>query len=1053
MLGRKFVIAGCLVLCASAPGLAADRLEFNRDIRPILSDACFRCHGPDKAARKGDLRLDQRDAAVESGAIAPGQPDESELIRRILSTDPDEMMPPPSAHKVLSAAQKDRLQQWIAAGAEYQPHWAFLAPRKADLPSVQNASWPRQPLDRFILAKLETQGWSPATEADRRLLARRAALDLTGLPPSPTQLETFLQDEHADAYERYVDELLASPAWGEHRARYWLDYARYADTHGMHFDNFREMWSYRDWVISAFNANMPFDQFTIEQLAGDLLPEPTLEQQIATGFNRCLMTTNEGGTILEENMVMYTRDRMTTTAQTWLGLSAGCAVCHDHKFDPLTQREFFQLAAFFNNTTQGALDDNIKDTPPVLDTPRAEDRARFAELLREESHITQQLAARRSASDADFSSWLGQDHMAEFASLSPSSQTAWHIPLNDGPGEVLKYTVADAEETVAAVKGVEWAEGYLAEHAAKRVDGRTLEFPAAGDFDADQPFSCSAWIKIDKEIAKTQIAVVARMDDKDNYRGWDVWLERGKLGCHIIHHWSDNAIKVVAKNGLKPDVWTHVAITYDGSRKAAGVKVFVNGDAQPTTVENDNLRDTTRTEAPFTIGQRWTKSRAKNLLLQELWLLDRTLSAEEIHAQKSTARAAYLAGRKPDKRTDPERTELLDWWLENHDTAAKSIFAQQQSLAKDLNQIRQRGTKSYVMHEKEEPATAYVLNRGEYDQRRDQVTPDTPQFLPPWPEKLPRNRLGFARWLLTAEQPLTARVFVNRAWQEVFGQGLVRTSHDLGVAGELPSHQELLDYLAVEFSESGWDIKKLYRGLVLSTTYRQAAVVSKAALEFDSGNRLMSHGPRFRMDAEMIRDYALATSGLLSRTLGGPSVKPYQPEGVWEAVAMIGSNTRVYQQDHADKLYRRGLYTFWKRAAPPAALDILNAPSRETCTMRRERTNTPLQALVTLNDPQFIEAARHVAQRMMVAYPQSASERLSGLAQEVLLRPLTIREQQILFDSLVDHVSFYQSHSDDTSKLLAIGESPIAEGIDRASLAAWTMVASELYNLDETLSK
>jgi len=789
---------------------AAEKLSFNRDVRPILAENCFTCHGPDSASRKADLRLDRRDAAVKSGAIAPGKPDESGMIHRIFSSDKDEVMPPRSIHKQLTAVQKEQLKAWIAAGAEYQPLWSFIPPARPALPAVHDANWVRNPIDRFVLAALEQRGLQPAPEADRRTLARRLSLDLTGLPPAAEMVEAFVNDKSPDACEKLVDRWMQSPHWGEHRARYWLDAARYADTNGIHFDNFREIWSFRDWVIDAFNQNMPFDRFTVEQLAGDLLPNATDEQRIATGFHRCNSTTNEGGAINEEYLVLYTRDRTETTSRVWMGLTANCAVCHDHKFDPLPQKEFYGLSAFFNNTKQAAMDGNIKDTPPVM-----------------------------------------------FVAGTPQDRQQW-----------------------------------------KTIDGQIAEFK------------------------------------------------------------------------------------------------------------------------------------------------------KQINDRKQAARADFekwLAG--------PAQQPLSAKVLGFHDKPYQDLTAQLTETEKEKLAIRARGSMAHVVEERAEPPRAYVLFRGDYDKRRDEVKPATPSFLPPMPAEEPRNRLGFARWLLRPEHPLTARVTVNRFWQEVFGTGLVKTTEDFGVNGETPVNQELLDWLAVDFRESGWDVKRLFRLMVTSAAYRQSAAATPEKLERDPQNRLLSRGPRFRMDAEMVRDHALAASGLLVAKIGGPSVKPYQPDGVWEAVAMPESNTRNYRADSGENLYRRSMYTLWKRAAPPASMDIFNAPTREACTVRRERTNTPLQALVTLNDPQFVEAARHLAETTLKQDGEKTESRIDFVARRLLARPLRPQEMQVVQSSLDALLKHYQANPEGAKSLLMVGQSPVDPKLNSSTLAAWTMLTNELMNLDEVLNK
>jgi hypothetical protein len=1024
------------------------KLEYNRHIRPILSDNCFACHGPDSASRKAELRLDQRDMAVEMAAISPGDPDGSEMLRRVLSDDESEKMPPPETKKKLSAAQKQLLARWIKEGAEYQAHWSLIPPTKPQPPKVGNAWWVRNPIDAFVAARLEAMGLSAAPEADRRTLARRLSLDLTGLPPSPAMVEEFVNDTAPDAYERLVDKLLASPQWGEHRARYWLDAARYADTHGIHIDNYREMWSYRDWVIKKFNENMPFDQFTIENLAGDLLPNATLDQKIGSGFNRCNITTSEGGAIDEEYAVLYTRDRTETTAQVWMALTAGCAVCHEHKFDPLSQREFYEMAAFFNNTTQKPMDGNVKDTPPIVTVPMDPDRPRWEEVGQQIPNAKKLLDERRQNGRPEFNTWLSTAKPTDVAAQVPTSDLELLVPLDDGVATV-KYELRGQKAEAPLPASVEWREGKLGAKAAYVNQGAIIEVPAAGDFDSSQGFSYSAWVKLPANDGAG--AILARMNEDENFRGWDLWVEGRRIGGHIVNSWPANALKVVTQEQLPADTWAHVAVVYDGKSKAAGVHVYVNGVLKPTNVLSDTLNGTIKTTVPLKIGQRHKSSPLSGAMIQDVRLYARQLGEGEIASLAKSALSAVVAA-APDKRTEADLNSLYDWWLTSLDDAYKALAQTHESLVRAQADVQARATIAHVMQEKDEAAIAYVLNRGEYDQRKDQVTPATPKMLPPFPEDAPRNRVGFAKWLLRPDHPLTARVTVNRLWSEVFGTGIVKTAGDFGVTGELPSDQALLDWMAIDFRDSGWDVKRFMKQIVMSATYRQSSGVTPEKLEKDPENRKFSRGPRFRMDAEMVRDYALATSGLLSAKIGGPSVKPYQPPGVWEAVAMIGSNTRDYKQDAGESLYRRSLYTFWKRSAPPASMDVFNAPNREHCVMVRERTNTPLQALVTLNDPQFVEAARRLAEHAVQA-ATDAPARINFIAERLLARQLQPNEVAIVQSSLEKFQKHYAAAEEDAKKLIDVGESNVEAQAPPADLAAWTMVANELMNLDEVLNK
>ncbi|GAC1448664.1 MAG: DUF1553 domain-containing protein [Isosphaeraceae bacterium] len=1045
------VVAAMLSSSARADGTKPDTIEYNRDIRPILSEHCWACHGPDSAARKADLRLDRREAAIQAGTIVPGNVEESELVHRVFTTERDEIMPPPSFKKPLSAEQKELLKRWVSSGANYQPHWSLIAPKRPQPPAVKNESWVRNPIDRFILAKLEARGLAPAPEADPRTLARRLSLDLTGLPPAPEVVDAFVADRSKDAYEKLVERFLSSERWGEHRARYWLDAARYADTHGIHFDNYRENWAYRDWVINAFNRNLPFDTFTIEQLAGDLLPNRRLDQQVASGFNRCNITTNEGGAIDEEYLVLYTRDRTETASQVWLGLTTGCAVCHDHKFDPISQKEFYELAAFFNNTTQNAMDGNIKDTPPIIFVPRPEDRAEWDALTRDLNDTRQKLDARRQSARGEFTKQTQAPRPGIAAAAVPSEGLRLLAPLSEGIGTAVQLTTQGAWRQVDLGKTAAWQPGHISAQALEAKPGVRLDIPDAGDFEKDKPFSYGAWVKLPKKNITG--AVVARMDAKNGHRGWDLWIENDRLAAHVIHTWPDDSLKVVAREPLAPDVWHHLFVTYDGQGKAAGVTLFVDGKPKPVNVAEDRLKNTIRNEVPLTLARRSEGEGIEGLVVQDLRIYDRALPAGEVGSLARSTRAGWLASRPAEKRSEAETNELFEWWLVTNDREFPPLTARIAKLEASQNELKTRGTIAHVMQERGADAMAFILQRGDYDKRRDAVKPATPAALPPLPPDLPRNRLGLARWLLMPEHPLTARVNVNRFWQEVFGTGLVRTAGDFGITGELPSHPELLDWMAVDFRESGWDVKRFFRTLVTSAAYRQSAAVTPEKLEKDPSNRLVSRGPRFRMDAEMVRDYALAAGGLLVTKIGGPSVKPYQPEGVWEAVAMIGSNTRDYRRDEGEKLYRRSLYTFWKRAAPPASMDIFNAPSREVCTVRRERTNTPLQALVTLNDPQFVESARHLAELTLKQSSSTNEDRFDFVARKLLARTLLPEEKKIVEASLADLSAYYQAHPAEAKALVTVGESKPDPALDPSALASWTMLTNELLNLDEVLNK
>jgi mono/diheme cytochrome c family protein len=1037
---------------ASVPG----PVQFNRDIRPVLSDNCFQCHGPDSAQRKADLRLDTAEGlfgrAGENGTVVHGKPEDSELYQRIIAESPNEIMPPPKSHKKLTPEQKDLVRRWIAEGAVWEPHWSFVVPQRPAVPKPKDAAWVRNPIDAFILAKLESVGLTPAAPADRRTLLRRWSLDITGLPPAPAEVEAFVGDTSPDAEDKVLDRLFASPHWGEHRGRYWLDAARYADTHGLHIDNYREMWAYRDWVIAAFNRNMPFDQFTIEQLAGDLLPNPTLEQRIASGFHRCNITTNEGGVIPAEVDAMYQKDRVETTGTVFLGLTLGCAVCHDHKFDPFTMRDFYSLVAYFKNTTQNPMDGNVHDSPPVLFVPKSEDRSRWDALQPELAQLKQKMRERKDAAQPAFKAWLAKTQPAALKGEVKNEKLAFHAPLAEGKGDALGIAI-HGEPMAVTFSKLGWTAGPAANKAFNNVATAVAEFPSAGDFERDQPFSAAVWFNVPRK--EHTGSIVARMDEANGHRGWDLWLEGGRVGMHLIHEWDRNALKVVSKN-MVPDakVWHHLAVTYDGSGKAQGLRIYLDGELQQVDVHVDRLSATTRTKVPLKLGQRHAGARIDGLGLSDLRLYERPLSEGEIAALHGSALLARLLAVSEEKRTGVDHDRMFAWWQARFDEPSQALARQLADLQKEEQNIRRRGAVTHVMQEKANSMPkARILFRGQYDQPRDEVVANVPTALHPLPKDAPTNRLGLARWLLASDNPLTARVTVNRFWQEVFGTGLVKTSEDFGIMGEHPSHPELLDWLAVEFRESGWDIKRFYRLLLTSATYRQAATATPEKLKKDPNNRLLSRGPRFRLDAELIRDHMLAASGLLVPKIGGPSVKPYQPPGVWEAVAMKESNTRMYQPDVGEGLYRRSLYTFWKRSAPPASMEILNAPSRENCTVRRERTNTPLQSLVLMNDPQLVEAARHLAQRSMREGPQGFDPQLDFITLHVLARKFAGKERDICQTAWSDFKRAYEANPEAAKQLVEVGASRPDAKLPIIDLAAWTMLANKIMNLDEAINK
>ena len=1068
------------IACSSTASLwaaaePAPAVDFQRDVRPILSDNCFACHGPDEATREADLRLDTRDGAFSprppagrsnrprDPAVVPGDIDASLLVERINHTDPLRRMPPEVSQKALSGDQVETLTRWVEQGADWDEHWSFAAIDRPAPPDVDDEAWARDPLDRFILARLETEELTPAEEADRRTLARRVALDLTGLPPDPGTLATFLGDTEEGAYERLVDRLLASPHWGEHRARYWLDAARYGDTHGIHIDNYREMYAYRDWVIKAFNRNQPFDDFTLDQIAGDLLPEPTLDQLIATGFQRNNITTNEGGVVIEEYEAIYAKDRAETIGSVFMGLTVGCATCHDHKFDPISQREFYALTAFFRNTTQYVMDGNISDPPPTLVVPRDDDRDTWYRLREEVGEIEDALAERLGEVEPAFADWLASDaHRALDAPLGADAELL-RLDLH-GSAEPAVIT-GGGRKPISLHGEVRTEPGPNGLPALLFDDKASAELPPL-EIDTDTPFSLAMWIYMPE--AEGSYTVASQSDPHDADRGWQVTLGARELSFRLRGDRAGpgrgaTSISINPNNTqrLTPGEWTHVVLTHDGSGERGGLHIYRDGDRVPeqgseffTRVEGSIL-----TDRPFYLGRhdRRTEGSAQYFSgggIADVRVFDRVLSVEEASVLSNWSAIRTAAAKALEELTADERRSLLLSYANTNDEEYRRLSARRLEIDAEWRELRRRGTVTHVMQELPgSEAAAHVLYRGMYDQPRERVLAGTPAALPPMPEDLPRNRLGLAHWLVDETNPLMARVTVNRFWQQVFGTGLVTTSEDFGAQGDVPSHPELFDYLATEFRDSGWDVKGFFRRLVTSSTYRQAATLTPDKLEQDPDNRLLSRGPRFRMDAEMVRDTALAASGLLVRTIGGPSVKPYQPEGHWERVAMNSSNTARYRRDSGDKLYRRSLYTFWKRAAPPPSMTIFDAGNREHSVVRRERTNTPLQALVTMNDTQFVEASRYLAQRAMREAGDDFDRRLDYVTTRLLSRPFDDSERAVArrtYDGLID---LYRADQAAASELVDVGESAHDAALAADESAAWTMLASQLMNLDEALNK
>ena len=1072
-----FLSALTLVVAGMTAGVGAQgpasvpAVDFQRDVRPILADNCFQCHGPDQSTRRAGLRLDTQDGAFHEGprgaAVVPGDTQASLLYQRIAHSEQGRRMPPPAlSNKTLSEDQIDTLTRWIKEGASWDQHWAFKAIVRTTPPVVEDDAWVRTPLDRFVLARLDAEGIAPAQEADKRTLARRVALDLTGLPPDPGTLATYLADPSDEAYERLVDQLLASPHWGEHRARYWLDAARYGDTHGIHIDNYREMYAYRDWAIRAFNGNQPFDAFTVDQIAGDLLPEPSLEQLVATGFQRNNITTNEGGVVPEEYEAIYAKDRAETIGGVYLGLTVGCATCHDHKFDPIAQSEFYAMTAFFRNTTQYVMDGNVSDPPPILVVPEPEDRDQWADLRLEASQLDQQIAARMDAVEPVFVEWLTQGAHREVETPLEASAALLTLDLDDPEHPAVWL---DGESLPVTVQpGAVIEEGPEGHPALMFSDESWAELPSLS-LESEEPFSIAMWI-YQPDNNDGNFVVAGQEDHEDGGRGWSVTLSQRQLNFRLTGDRTGPAgaattarVGPINTKRMPTGEWTHIVLTHDGSGERGGLHVYRNGER----VEEQGSEFFAKAEGTLVADQPLYLGRGAGMNrgvlearyfggggVADVRVFNRVLTVEEAKVVSEWRALQTAMAKSPEALTADERTALRLRYLSIEDASYRRLVSRRMMVDAEWREVRRRGSVTHVMQENSDGvAEAHVLNRGMYDQPQERVVAGTPAALPPMGEALPRNRLGLAQWLIDDANPLTSRVTVNRFWQQLFGTGLVATSEDFGAQGETPSHPELLDYLATEFRDSGWDVKQFFRTLVTSSTYRQAALVTEEKLEVDPQNRLLSRGPHFRMDAEMVRDYALAASGLLVRTIGGPSVKPYQPDGVWSTVAMPQSTTRLYEQDAGDKLYRRSLYTFWKRSAPPASMDIFNAPTREHSVVRRERTNTPLQALVTMNDTQFVEASRHLAQRAMREAGQDFDRRLDYVTTRLLARDFAPPERAVAKRAYDRFLELYRAAPEDAEQLLDVGDSAFDAALPSSESAAWTMLASQVMNLDEVLNK
>ncbi len=1028
--------AGLILAAEPAP------VDFNFQIRPLLSDRCYRCHGPDAGSRKAKLRLDTREGALKEledgmAVVKPGDPAKSELISRIFTDNEDDLMPPPDSHLKLTATEKELLKRWVAEGAEYKSHWAFLPVTEVTPPSANDSKWAHNLIDLFVLSRLENENLSPAPPAARETLLRRLALNLTGLPPTPAELDAFLADKSPDAYGKVVTRYLNSPAYGERMALDWLDLARYADTYGYQNDVERDMSAWRDWVIKAFNDNLPYDQFLTWQLAGDLLPNPTREQRLATAFNRLHRQTNEGGSIDEEFRTEYAADRVNTVGTAMLGLTMECARCHDHKFDPIKQSDYFSMFAFFNSIDESGMYSHFTSpTPsPAMRLWPEDKQNQHADLTNKIITAEANLAAIASLAKPAFLTWLGAG-----GQITPPQPIA-HFTFDT----VVSNTTPDSVTSTNFAKLVDEP---------KQVEGRlgpALHFSGDNEvicrtvpnFKRTDEFSFALWLKPTEQQDRAVVLHQSRAWTDAGSRGFELTLDHGKPFFGLIHFWPGNAIAVRAKQELPLNEWSHLTVTYDGSSRASGIQLYRNGSPLETEIVRDNLYkdiihraewgDKEVGKVYLQLAGRFRDSGFKNGAIDDLQVFNMRLAEAEVKALSGQTDLPIGQDAKLDyflaRHYEPSRAALAE---------LKNLRAQENALVNDIPEIM-------VMEELPQPRVTHLLKRGAYDTPGEIVPRETPDWLLPFPKDQPRNRLGLARWMVDPKNPLPARVVVNRIWRIHFGRGLVASQEDFGSQGKLPTHPELLDWLADWFMNNGWDVKSLHRLIVTSATFQQSSQTEPEIVARDPDNRLLTRGPKMRLLAEQIRDGALAASGLLNRQVGGPSVKPYQPEGLWEATG----TGKSYTQDHGDKLYRRSLYTFWKRTAPPPSMLTFDAMSREVCIAKRDATATPLQSLVLLNDPQFIEAARALGEKLLKEFPKDEAARNREAFRALTGRLPDKAETIILAQLFAEQRAEFAKNPDGAMKLLAVGESKREEGLPPADCAAMTTLVNAIMNFDE----
>ncbi len=1053
-LGYLLIVYTVFTVSCSSPSKQGNSLanlpqeiDFNYHVKPILSDKCFACHGPDLANLKADFRLDTPEGAfetkLESGGhpIVPGDLAKSVAFQKIIAEDPDSKMPPPESNLTLTPYEIAILKKWIEQGAEYKPHWAYTKPEKSEIPQIENDEWPLTPIDNFIAQKHDELGLDQASEASKEQLIRRVSFDLTGLPPTQNELDDFLSDDSPNAYEKVVDRLLDSPHYGERMASEWLDVARYADSHGYQDDRPRTMWPWRDWVIKAYNQNLSYKDFVTWQLAGDLLPNATHDQKLASGFNRNHAITQEGGVIEEEYLTEYAADRLQTFGTAFMGLTMQCARCHDHKYDPISQKEYYQLFAFFNNNAdRGIISYGDLSPQPAIqyENKALEEEIEDIKTMLSELEQTQK-QYQPKVDDNTLREWYNQQDWAKLEQTG--LETRYHLDHQEAG--TMKDEVSGAYTGTLNFKlPISLAKPEIVEGAhnkALKFDGtNTLTIGDVGDFDHYQRFSLGGWIQYD-ELPTYHAGIISRRNGEHTRCGYGLYLTKeGKLSMQIVGTHNKYLMEIVTKNKIPKSEWTKVYGTYDGSGKAEGMNLYVNGEKQAVEVITDNLQGksilvgTQVTVGHWMIraGNPWKLGGFKGSI-DEIAIYNRELSPLEVK---------YLYDNKP----------VFDQQVV-YNTYIKREEKEWLTLQKKLDSLRSIDTtipKVMVMKELEEPRPAYILARGVYSAKTEKVERSTPEIILPFTEEFPKNRLGLAQWLFHKDNPLTSRVIVNRLWQMIFGQGLVKTPEDYGNQGALPSHPALLDWLAVEFASNGWDTKAILKTMVMSATYRQSSDIDKRSYRVDPDNTYLARGPYKKLTAEMIRDQALASSGLLHRKVGGKWVKPYQPMGIWKEMAnQIGENK--YRKGRGNDLYRRSIYTYWKRTIPVPSMITFDAASRAECTVKRQATSTPLQSLVLLNDPQYVEASRKLAERLLLT-TTNPEQQITEAFRALVTRAPSDEEIDMLQEIYQAELERFQSEPQNRRQLIAIGESASSSKVNQDELAALTVVVSAVLNLDET---